>query len=1500
MPKQEHHKWDKKTYYAGADPDRDPRVIGDINNSEGSYYDAYNFRQGEGENETSLIPIGGEGDFDDRSPDPNFRNIGAFSCNGKLVEFWAHITSASGTIGGAQEPPYITIDGTKVAESFDLGFTADHPLQGDVNESCIGGEVYVTDNNVEPKIFNLKDLEDSLGTPKYFSGYDPSFSSINLPKPADIPVFIGLEELQGSSGLPVGSYRYSMRYVDDQGDRTNWTPFTPLIEVPRRRGSSGDIHPHSRTMGSLPDSNFNTNFSIRIRFRVTNLFDYDSIEIKREAWNSGSGVDFKPQQIIVHRVEVDDQEISVRNFVDQRDSNTNEVVPDDEDVQENTLVQRSKAVRYYNRRLHLMNVQTIDKEVEGVEADDFSPGVEVIPKMEKLGKEGYKSPWNRAYRGRYMSGEKHSFAVTLFDSIGGRSFAKKIVDNYQMPNRRDELSSDSQLYSYNTDGVDAVTTDLNVGKTFEVFDLEDATAKDDLCSFYSVYGDPGGGFSARKAKSRFGGAPGGVEDYCTGQYPSHTDDNPAGVAVTEYRPLTPTPTDGSTEGHRYIINPEVYDGDNWVDYRPEGFGPNYYVQGIAMKGMSGLPNWAQAFSISRSEEAGRVVAQGLGYYSLRDSASGGPVNMLQKDQYNILAHFPDILDGKVSEDVLDDIKDNPGNYKLQFVSPLGFFTEVFNFQERTFEANDRLIDMISYSNVIRDDKGNPKINPGDDWGKSSGSKMYVDYGKWRNPQKNVSLFDSGDKGNNLFTMTQFERVEIVQGGSPSITQPEAFFITLNEKIYNRIHFGGQTSRDYNDDGNKRFHEPWYIVNIVRDNANVDEEEVDGYKETGHYQKIESIIGESDGSSGQSFILVDERWEDCIPALHSSHPLSSENRYVYVEAVNDIKRAWVNVTFKTNSERSSIQNDINNNGFWVAPDGTQVYGMYEHTNNNNKEFSVDFVHGSPDNEARIYVLYDSRIPLSVYGGRAVTYEEVAPIFDVPVIAGGGSLQDKEYNAGFPYHGIRLNPRYYQYNGQSGNQIQKANECKLGSVRQHMALYLCETLSPGHLEYIHRPSDDYFFPAVNYQMKSHRGDTDYFSGYDIDYGSAPYGVTGGFHYKEKRNNDHAIVLGNEYLGAPEIGFETENDFCSLVIWSLPRAINTQDSPGLRTFPALNKYFVSDDQGEIKRAYDQMTDKGRNLFALTERGVVMLLTNKSVLSGINSDEIAYISNENYISDEYWITKEVGCSGEFWRGSAEGKIRIPSQETKQHTELLMWPDRTGVYRLMGTQVDNVMRTGYASKLLPELERAHENDIPLAGVIDEKHNEYWVHIQDYARFHENRGLYQDTQRGARNHFAFNLSTNKWIGHFVYNYHDYLFHNGEVIGLRDAMAKVLDKGFTLPFGNIVASVEQISSGSADQEHEFIRIRVNTDHLRGTNRGKPESVIFMDGDGGTMCEVSQTQQGQLYMKRYDGWEAFIPRKQSSYDPDRKRVQEDYVLYRIRFANLEDLVLRSTNVQLKPLK
>ena len=65
---------------------------------------------------------------------------------------------------------------------------------------------------------------------------------------------------------------------------------------------------------------------------------------------------------------------------------------------------------------------------------------------------------------------------------------------------------------------------------------------------------------------------------------------------------------------------------------------------------------------------------------------------------------------------------------------------------------------------------------------------------------------------------------------------------------------------------------------------------------------------------------------------------------------------------------------------------------------------------------------------------------------------------------------------------------------------------------------------------------------------------------------------------------------------------RNINEQNDPNLKTFPALNVFDISDSTQEIKFLYDNDSDKGNNLIALTGNGICLLLTDKRIISQID----------------------------------------------------------------------------------------------------------------------------------------------------------------------------------------------------------------------------------------------------------------------------------------------------------
>ena len=95
--------------------------------------------------------------------------LGSITVKDQILEIWIDET----TIPSLQDP-IITIDGVKVAQSPNLPFLYDFPVQMDKNDNCLGGEVFITDNNTPPIIFDVKDMVDSLvsNPSKYFSDFN--------------------------------------------------------------------------------------------------------------------------------------------------------------------------------------------------------------------------------------------------------------------------------------------------------------------------------------------------------------------------------------------------------------------------------------------------------------------------------------------------------------------------------------------------------------------------------------------------------------------------------------------------------------------------------------------------------------------------------------------------------------------------------------------------------------------------------------------------------------------------------------------------------------------------------------------------------------------------------------------------------------------------------------------------------------------------------------------------------------------------------------------------------------------------------------------------------------------------------------------------------------------------------------------------------------------------------------------------------------------------------
>ena len=366
--KQENHPKEVRSNDKGANQDIDKDILG-ANSKSGEYLEGRNLRVSSVRSERSAAEkISGEELVHSNVFPGDYVCIGARSVKNNKIEFWADTN--------AIEDPIITIDGVVVAKSSKIPFLSEFPIQHDDNESCIGGEIFVTDNNTPPMIFSIKDMLDSLvdNPTKYFDDFNPSLYTVNLETPLNIPVFKSLKNVGGSNGLPVGSYIYSFRYVTADGDRTDWTPPTPPIPVVENLSTLEGTFPYVRTFGGPANVGNKTNYGVTIKFRVNNSSNFDFIEIRRQSYNLGVSNILTPNSTIIAKIDLSDGEISVKTFTDPIESNVDDAISEEDEVNKLAIVNRAKAIRYHDKRLVLMNVEYDSKDSDQITFKDINGG----------------------------------------------------------------------------------------------------------------------------------------------------------------------------------------------------------------------------------------------------------------------------------------------------------------------------------------------------------------------------------------------------------------------------------------------------------------------------------------------------------------------------------------------------------------------------------------------------------------------------------------------------------------------------------------------------------------------------------------------------------------------------------------------------------------------------------------------------------------------------------------------------------------------------------------------------------------------------------------------------------------------------------------------------------------------------------------------------------------------------------------------------------------------
>ena len=1591
MPKHQHQPWDIKSFNLGANKDKDKDLLGA--SSKGEYVDANNMRPTEIDGDTfALDKIGGEeikypnlnnacGVATPYAPFPptmDYQCMATEEINDRIVEVWAD----KNKVGDS----FIRVDGKIVLMSPKFPISVDYPPQTAKNETCVGGEIYITDFHVPPMIFNIDDMIKNGGvdgnpcTPKYFLDFDLNNYSINLSRQQDHPVFVemidltspnpqyvipnAIQETAGGTSMAVGMYQYAIRYGYTAGDVTVWSVNTPLIPVVDIMSAETPTYPSVRQVGVPPSPGIGRGYGIKIRFRVNNVLKYNKIEIRRVSYDAGDPLGTTHQAFLIHTI-VDIEELPLGTVIDflDRGAGGEEIITPDTDTEILSAIDSAKAIRYYNNRLYLMNIKYADRDISP--SDIGIPKVDghyTYPILHNMGKQGHHRIYNSAYYKSYKRSERYSFAMVFLDNLGQKSFAIPLDSNYQYPDRRDTVSAttlaDVKAFGKgdSTDGnstVKAADSVAGVSYTHEVFDMKQAIHKNNVVDFFNIMCITPNPLDINPGRNT-----NDCETYTT-SYPSGFP-TPPGTRVTVdeigYKPLRPTGKTDTITNHDAVISTAVYQGSGggWkkysnqdaspvagTNYFPKGFGPNYYSLGSAIKkiNFNNIP-WAQSAYVVRTKSAERIIAQGIGCYAFLEA--GGIIGPnVCKDLSKFLFFSQDIAAGLVDAATITDMVDNPSSYQVEFVSPLGFFSEVYSGEGELIPNNDNSIDIVSYLRILYEDGsinlGDSNVGP-----QVIGNGGYVEFGRWRNYDQGTvgpsAMFNdnrnrelTGEK--KVFDLSLVEYP--VSLGTDSRQPMFRITTTYTGGLYEFYGSGGGANNDFEDAGLKNWHEPMYIINIIKKENIPDDGNVVEYYETGQYLKKESLIAKYDPTldvaESQVIYLVDERWEDCISNVYA--PIATrelQQRYIYIkETSNSVPKRWVDITYMDNTLIGNILLDIETNN--SATYG--IYGVYTHTNSNDEFYGIKIgrqgtVNGFdtsawyitipeafiPVDQSLIYVNYDDNIPIKFFGGDTYLGESIFSPIDCKGEPTGGGSTNFKFDNGWPYNRFEVNPRLFTPNKvQPGvaiiNRIQDSFRFRMKKIRQMAIMATVETkvatqyLTTNDSTGLGDSYNDKIFPQVHYVMRPNSygataenptttcpstwpnvtynliqpaytnddyqeatlGDGTNHPSTDWLYGGIrlPYTIDFAF------NIDYSkLPLTAKDFSKPKVGFNEETHFCTRVAWSEARAVNEIDAPGLKTFNPLSVYDISDDTGAIKYAFDCLSSKGRNLYAITDSGICLLLTDKQNVTDAAINQVALMSITSVVGvqDQFWLNKRVGMTDEMWRSGAE------------YDNALYFANLTSVYRLHNNAVEDI-GNGYKVKiksdLINNMKKGYGN--ALTGAYDIYHNEYWITIE-----------YGESECTT---FAYNVANKHWNGTYDYCFDKYLSFNTETYGMKGAETYTLDRGFLIDGSSIVSEVIQVTAPKQLFSKEFIRIRIASDV-------KPTEVQFSYDDFTNIAVLNLATQGNRYLLDYGAYEQYVPRANQTVN--KYRLQGRKLLYKIVHSTEEEFRVVDVGVQYKLLK
>lgn len=1305
----ENHQEYTKTVGGGINADNNYNIEGVLNVN--SYIRGRNLRVSSKGNSASAERIDGELELYDYTEGleitpTDYTCLMSTSVNGNVIAVWASDKWEEAT----PTPGIMTINDKVMLYSVNFPVRHDKKFDHDKNENCLGGEIYITDNNLPPMYFNIKDIIDSFnsGSPKYFEDFDYRDYIINLNNPLGVMVFTGLVNVGGGNGRPVGQDTYSYRAVSNDGDRTNWSIATPMIVIPRNYAqydSPNSLFRYTSTRGDIANESSRTAYAPKFKLRIDNFQGYNYIEVKRYSYSNGEGLGYSPPGYIIQRIPIADNQFSVIEIVDSFSNETDNIVlaPDDDSLNATSVIRKAEAIRYIRNKVLLANI-----EYEAVNLSDINLvyaqpyGKTGEPILKFLGEKGHRDPVNACYFKSDLNGERESYSIILWNENLQRTFVIPIedLDNFMFPDKRKNLDG--------WDGSKPVSDYLNKLHKFvnsfssgsPMFELASQDTNDIEEVFEVVLHN-----SASLVSNNFPSAD-------TYQFNKRPD-----VANT---PIVNITENATSESNPYNVRNPISDNDTthdvdrnyspvsqrdrginspndasiWVnpgyDFQlntPTGYQNHYQSLGLAIHGISGFPDWVKAFSIAKTKPANRVIAQGIAVFPLIEKgttiagkepllfkfrfnlpvpgqneptepntpsdAGGSIVNNLVKPIGNVAVrpavkesakklhiHIPDIESGYLSAEILDEIIRNPGNYKIQFVEPVGYYTEPFNgngfFGHQT--------DMVTYAKVqnsllmVQSGAELQNSSPFSDYhARFSGNRLVSgniitgfsgwlggqtpSANGWKSSITNVSINTDNEEGKT------FLEVEVEDDVWLRLTTPF-------------------TKRSIDDDEVKEWQEHFYIVNIINDSASIPASSTQEYLAPINFIKLDSKIGISSAISREEFEVVGERIED-----YKVVETTNEVNFIYVKKPNRDDLRFINITEIESLfpvDLIAIDNDIDNGTTLYC--GKVLHGKYK-TGDNKVIIDDTFSYTASTitlNKLAIgdevKIKYNSEKPISVFGGNIMhndacfTYKHRISQKEGKLSSGMPSQSEFgtqfKLGIGFPNHIYKLSPKVKKHiyeDSMPGPDTQPDTEPEntiiLNFIRQWIILYTCQART--NLSYVYGkffPNQGYIERPLTWEDEKTVVENGIFSQYESDYpNEKERWQLGGFGIMQldRTNLDFSKFPEHDKLFARVSFLQEENiRYCTRFAWSQTRPIQNYGSPSLRTFRPFNYKDIADKAGDIHKIYISSDKYGDNVYAMCENDICLVLMRKATLSdaGGNILGTTSTSDSEFLSQEQW----------------------------------------------------------------------------------------------------------------------------------------------------------------------------------------------------------------------------------------------------------------------------------------